>query len=134
MSTADRLEIADLFARLANMLDECRHDDAGDVYTPDVVARSPRGEMHGLDQVTAFLKRSEVPGVRTQHVHGDVLVDLDGDHAKATANQLVCFFRDGEPPHRSSGLRVTCAAVRTPAGWRFGEMTAALAWTREEKC
>ncbi|WP_370971648.1 nuclear transport factor 2 family protein [Amycolatopsis sp. cg9] len=131
MSTADRLEIADLFARLANLLDECRHGDAGDVYHPDVVARSPRGEMHGLGEVIAFLEKSEVAGVRTQHVHGDVLVELGGDHAKATANQLVHFFRDGEPPHRSSGLRVTCAAARTPDGWRFREMTVALAWTQE---
>ncbi|SEC09014.1 hypothetical protein SAMN04489727_2519 [Amycolatopsis tolypomycina] len=38
---------------------------------------------------------------------------------------------DGEPPHRSSGLRVTCEAVRTPGGWRFGAMTAALAWAQE---
>ncbi|WP_410642007.1 nuclear transport factor 2 family protein [Amycolatopsis sp. lyj-346] len=132
MSADDRLEIADLFARLANLLDECRHDDAGDVYHPDVVARSPRGEMHGLEEVIAFLKRSQVEGLRTQHVHGDVLVDLDGDHAKATANQLVHFFRDGEPPHQSSGLRVSCTAARTPAGWRFDAMTVALAWTREQ--
>jgi len=129
---ADRLEVTDLFARLAGLLDDGRHDDAADVYHPDVVVRSPRGgELRGLDEVTAFLRRTHVDGERTQHVHGDVLVRVDGDRAEATANQLVFFHRDGEPPHRTSGLRTTTTAVRTPAGWRFTEMNIALAWTSE---
>lgn len=130
--TADRVEIADLFARLANLLDECRHDDAHSVYHADVVVRGPRGELHGLDEVTALLKRSQVEGEHTQHVHGDVLVHVDGDRAKATANQLVYFYRDGAPPHRTSGLRVACTAARTPAGWRFSDMHITLAWTHEK--
>lgn len=127
---ADRIEIADLFARLANLLDEHRHDDAHTVYSDDVVVHSPRGELHGLDEVTTLLRRSRVEGERTQHVHGDVLVSVDGDRAEATANQIVYFHRDGEPPHRTSGLRVAGTAVRTPAGWRFGDMRITLAWTQ----
>ncbi|UUU30042.1 nuclear transport factor 2 family protein [Streptomyces sp. CA-210063] len=130
--TADRAEIADLFARLANLLDECRHDDAATVFHDDIVGRSPRGELHGLDEMTALLKRSQVEGERTQHVHGDVLVHVDGDRARATANQLVYFYRNGEAPHRTSGLRVACTAVRTPAGWRFSDMHVTLAWTQEK--
>jgi ketosteroid isomerase-like protein len=126
---ADRAEMADLFARLADLLDEGRHDDAHTVYHDDVVVHSPRGgELHGLDEVTAYLKRSQVEGERTQHVHGGVLVHVDGDRAKATANELVYFYRDGEPPHRTSGLRTACTAVRTPAGWRFSELHITLAW------
>lgn len=130
--TADRVEIADLFARLANLLDEGRHGDAHSVYHDDIVVRSPRGgELHGLDEVTAYLERSQVEWERTQHVHGDVLVDVAGDRGTATANQLVYFYRDGAPPHRTSGLRSACTAVRTPAGWRFSEMRITLVWTRE---
>jgi ketosteroid isomerase-like protein len=129
---ADRIEIADLLGRLAGLLDEGRHDDAHTVYDDDVVVRSPRGgELHGLDEVAAYLERSQVEGERTQHVHGDVLVHVDGDRASATANQLVYFYRDGEPPHRTSGLRTACTAVRTPAGWRFSEVQIALAWTHD---
>jgi ketosteroid isomerase-like protein len=131
--TADRIEIADLFARLANLLDEGRHDDVGRVYHDDIVVRSPRGgELHGLDEVTAYLTGSQVEGEHTQHVHGDVLVHVDGDRAKATANQLVYFYRDGTPPHRTSGLRTACSAVRTPAGWRFSDIHITLAWTQEK--
>ncbi|MFG3029274.1 nuclear transport factor 2 family protein [Streptomyces sp. NPDC048253] len=59
-----------------------------------------------------------------------MLVHVDGERAKATANQLVYFYRDGEPPHRTSGLRSACTAVLTSAGWRFSEMRITLAWTQ----
>jgi hypothetical protein len=126
----DRLEIAELFARLARLLDEGRHEDVRTVYADDVVVRSPRGELHGVDEVIAFLRRSRVVGEHTQHVHGDVLVDVDGDRAQASANQLVHYYRTGEPPHRRSGLRLAYAAVRTPAGWRFHEGQLTLAWAQ----
>ncbi|MFH8371615.1 nuclear transport factor 2 family protein [Streptomyces sp. NPDC018031] len=131
--TADRAEIAELFARLADLLDENRHADAHTVYADDIVVRSPLGgELHGLDEVTAYLERSHVEGERTFHLHGDVLVQLDGDRAKATAKELTYFYRDGEPPYRTSGLRVACIAVRTPAGWRFSETRITLAWMQEK--
>jgi ketosteroid isomerase-like protein len=129
---ADRLEIAELFARLARVLDEGLYDDVHTVYTHDVVVHSPRGgELRGIDEVTGFLRRFQVTGERTQHAHGDVLVTVDGDRAEASANQLVYFYRDGEPPHRTSGLRLDYTAVRTPAGWRFDTARIVLLWTRE---
>ena len=47
------------------------------------------------------------------------------------ASQHVPHYRDGEPPHRESGLRVGFSAVRTPAGQRFRESRISLARTRE---
>ncbi|MFC7326584.1 nuclear transport factor 2 family protein [Marinactinospora rubrisoli] len=126
----DRLEIAELFARLSRLLDEARHDDAGTVYTDDVVVRSPRGLLRGVDEVTAHLRAHQLPGERTQHVHGDILVTVDGDHASASANQLVYFYRDGRPPHRESGVRLRYTAVRTPDGWRFDTAHIAVAFQR----
>ncbi|MGW7292742.1 nuclear transport factor 2 family protein [Streptomyces xiamenensis] len=131
--TTDRIEIAELFARLANLLDEGRFEDAATVYHPDIAVRSPRGgELHGLNEVTAHLKRTHIEGEHTQHLHGDVLVHVEGDRARATANQLTYFYRDGEAPHRTSGLRTACTAVRTPAGWRFDGMHITLAWLNEK--
>jgi len=127
---ADRLEISELFARLARLLDEGMHEAVRTVYAEDVVVRSPRGELHGVDDVVAFLRRSRVEGEHTQHVNGDVLVDLDGDRARASASQLVHYYRTGEPPHRRSGLRLAYTAVRTPAGWRFREGNITLAWAQ----
>jgi hypothetical protein len=125
---ADRLDIGELFARLARLLDEGRHEDVHTIYAEDVVVRSPRGELHGLDEVIAFLRRSRVAGEHTQHIHGDVLVDVVGDRAQASASQVVHYYRTGKPPHRRSGLRMVYAATRTPAGWRFHEGQLTLAW------
>ncbi|MCT4352322.1 nuclear transport factor 2 family protein [Streptomyces sp. Je 1-79] len=128
----DRIEIADLFARFARLLDEKRWGDADTVFTEDVVVHSPRsGEIRGIDKVVGFMRQAEVEGEQTQHVTTDLLVDVDGDEATASANSLVYFYRDGRAPHLSSGLRLACTAVRTPAGWRLRESRTMLAWMRE---
>ncbi|MED7953782.1 nuclear transport factor 2 family protein [Streptomyces sp. BE303] len=129
---ADRIEIADLFSRFARLLDEKRWEEADTVFTADVTGHSPRsGEIHGLDGLVGFMRQAEVEGEHTQHVTTDLLVDVDGDRAVATANSLVYFYRSGRPPHLSSGLRLACTAARTPAGWRLREVRTAVAWTHE---
>ncbi|MBF6353582.1 nuclear transport factor 2 family protein [Nocardia higoensis] len=130
-STADRIQIADLFTRFALLLDTRRYDDADTVFTDDVQIHGPRGDLGGFDTVVEFLRRAHVDGEHTQHLTTDLLVDLDGDHAAGSANSLVYFYRDGNPPHRISGLRLTCTAVRTPAGWRLRESRTTLLWMRE---
>ncbi|MGP4112178.1 nuclear transport factor 2 family protein [Streptomyces sp. 4N509B] len=130
---ADRAEIVDLLTRLAHLLDDARFEDAPAVYADDVVVHSPRGgTLRGIEEVLAFLNGSRVEGERTLHVHGDILVTFDGpDRAGAAAHQLVFFFRDGQPPHRSSGLRLSYGAVRTPDGWRVDEAHIVPAFIRE---
>ncbi|WP_436776845.1 nuclear transport factor 2 family protein [Yinghuangia sp. YIM S09857] len=131
-TVSDRLEIADLFARLSKVLDDQAHDDAHEVFAHDAVVLGRAGELRGIDELVAFLRQSVVEGVATQHVNADVLVRVDGDRATATASQLVYFWREGEPPHQESGLRTDCTAVRTDAGWRFDDMRITVAWTRTE--
>ena len=130
---ADRIEIADLFTRFARLLDEERWEDAGTVFTEEVTVRSPRaGEVRGIGELVGYLRQSEVAGVHTQHTHTDLLVEVSGDRAAASANSLVYYYRDGQAPHLTSGLRLTCVAVRTRGGWRLDEVGIALAWSRED--
>lgn len=129
---ADRIEIADLFTRFARLLDEKRWEDADTVFTDDVAVHSPRGgELRGIDKVVGFMRQAEVEGEHAQHVTTDLLVDVDGDQAAASANSLVYFYRDGQAPHLASGLRLAGTVVRTPAGWRFREQRIMPAWIRE---
>ena len=129
----DRIEIADLFTRFARLLDEKRWDDADTVFTEDAAVHSPRsGEIRGIDKVVGFMRQAEVEGEHTQHVTTDLLVEVNGDQAAASANSLVYFYRDGQAPHLTSGLRLACTAVRTPAGWRLRESRTTLAWTHEK--
>ena len=130
---ADRIEIADLFSRFARLLDERRWEDAHTVFTDDVAGHSPRsGEIRGLDELVAFMRQAEVEGEHTQHLTTDLLVHVDGDRATASANSLVYFHRDGQAPHVTSGLRLTCTAVRTPDGWRIRETRTVLAWMQKK--
>ncbi|WP_017559129.1 nuclear transport factor 2 family protein [Nocardiopsis baichengensis] len=81
-TTTDRAEITELFARLALLLDQGRHEEVHRVYADDVEVRSPKGGvLRGIDEVAAFLDGARAAGERTHHVHGDVLVDgpADGD-------------------------------------------------------
>jgi 3-phenylpropionate/cinnamic acid dioxygenase small subunit len=129
---ADRIEIADLFTRFALLLDEKRWKDADTVFADDVTVHSPRGgELHGLDEVVAFMRQGEVEEQHAQHTTTDLLVEIDGDRATASANSLVHYYRDGQAPHFTGGLRQACTAVRTPAGWRLREVRIMPVWTRE---
>jgi hypothetical protein len=123
----DRLEITDLVTRLGHWLDG-RGGDPSTIYDRDIVARSPRGEFRGFDEVLAFVTRDDPSGDRYQHFHADVLVRLSGDRAEVTANQLVQFFQPGEAPHRTSGLRLRYEAIRRPDGWRIAVADIELAW------
>ncbi|MFF5292978.1 nuclear transport factor 2 family protein [Paractinoplanes globisporus] len=129
---ADRIEIADLFARFARLLDEERWEDADAVFADDVVVQSPRGgELRGIEKVVGFMRQGEVEGQHAQHTTTDLLVDIDGDQAAASANSLVYYYRDGQAPHFTGGLRQICTVVRTPAGWRLRRVRITPAWTRE---
>ncbi|GAA4622199.1 nuclear transport factor 2 family protein [Actinoallomurus vinaceus] len=130
--TADRIEIADLFTRFARLLDEGRWEDLDTVFTDDVAVHSPRGgELRGIDKVLDFMRQAEVEGEHTQHTTTDLLVDVDGDQAAASANSIVYYYRDGQAPHFTGGLRQHFTAVRTPAGWKIREVRIMPAWTRE---
>jgi 3-phenylpropionate/cinnamic acid dioxygenase small subunit len=128
----DRIEIADLLTRFALLLDEQRWEDAGTVFTDDVAVHSPRGgELRGIDKVVGFMRQGEIEGQHAQHTTTDLLVDIDGDRAAVSANSLVYYYRDGQAPHFTGGLRLAGIVVRTPAGWRFREQRITPAWTRE---
>jgi 3-phenylpropionate/cinnamic acid dioxygenase small subunit len=129
---ADRIEITDLFTRFALLLDEKRWEDADTVFTDDVAVHSPRGgELRGIGNVVAFMRKGEIEGQHTQHTTTDLLVDIDGDQATVSANSLVYYYRDGQAPHFTGGLRLAGTTVRTPAGWRIREHWITPAWTRE---
>lgn len=128
----DRLEIADLFTRFARLLDEKRWGDVDTVLAGEVTVHSPRGgELRGIDQVVGFLRQGEVEGEHTQHTTTDLLVDVDGDQAEASANSLVYYYRDGQAPYFTGGLRQDYTAVRTAAGWRISGVRIMPAWNRE---
>lgn len=118
---ADRIEIAELVARLARALDQRRFDELHSIYTPDAQTSSPRGELHGIDEIIDGIRRTSPADEGIQHFNTDVVVDFDsgGDRAEVDTHQLVYFFRPGEAPYRKAGVQARYTAARTPVGWRF---------------
>ena len=123
--TDHRQAIAELIARFGHWLD----GGAGrpeDFYLADAEVVSPRATLRGLDAISRFV--ADTGDERVQHVHGDLVIDVDGDRARVRANQLVYFFEPGRAPHRTSGLRVEHELRRTDAGWRIARLELALQW------
>jgi SnoaL-like protein len=119
----DRQDITDLISRLGRWLDDKQFGDARAVLTEDVTVRTPGGQAEGIDRVVAQASRNhQVP---TQHLITNVLVDLDGDAATATANLLVTFA--GETLDQQ-GERYRFGAARTPDGWRLSRIEVTPIW------
>jgi hypothetical protein len=122
----DRQDITDLISRLGRWLDDKRFDDARTVLTENVTVRTPGGQAEGIERVVAQASRNhQVP---TQHLITNVLVDLDGDSATATANLLVTFA--GEELERH-GERYRFGVTRTPDGWRLSRIEVTPVWREQ---
>jgi ketosteroid isomerase-like protein len=122
----DRQDITDLISRLGRWLDDKRFDDARSVLTEDVTVKTPGGQAEGIERVVAQASRNhQVP---TQHLITNVLVDVDGDAAIATANLLVTFAGSVLERH---GERYRFGVLRTPEGWRLSRIEVTPVWREQ---
>ena len=122
----DRQDITDLISRLGRWLDDKAFDDAGSVLTENVTVSTPGGQAEGIERVVAQASRNhQVP---TQHLITNVLVDLDGDRATATANLLVTF---AGPELERQGERYRFGVARTPDGWRLSRIEVTPVWREQ---
>jgi len=118
----DRLEINDLFVRYATAL------DAGDVeaivgcFAEDGALHSPIvGTYEGHRGIREFgerFARLRESGTQLRHVLSNLVVTLDGDHARATCYLLTVMTRDGKSSLRPPG-RYDCRLVRVKGAWLF---------------
>jgi hypothetical protein len=110
-------------------LDEKRFDDARSILTEDVTVDSPGGSTQGVDLVADQARRNHDVD-STQHVITNMVIDLAGDEAKASANLIATFVeRAGAAPY-SLGARYRFEAVRGPEGWRLSRVQVSPAWSR----
>ena len=126
--TNDREAVSDLISRLYRLLDEQRFDELGSVYTEDAVLELPRGELHGLEAVTAKARERAVQYPRMQHLNTDLVVEVDGDVARARGNHLA-FHVEPSGTRFDAGVVHHFEAARTPAGWRLKRVTGDLIWS-----
>jgi hypothetical protein len=128
---ADRLEIQDLIARYGQAVDRRDWDALDRLFTPD--GRIDYTAMGGIAGDVATIKEwlaETMPiFVRTQHMFGLPVIELEGDRATATTichNPMVLKDSD-DPQLMVCGLWYHQRLVRTAEGWRIEELT-------EERC
>jgi hypothetical protein len=128
----DRSAITELVSRLGRWLDEKQYRDveaSAALLSPDIALHTPGGKAKGLAEVCEQAgKRHD--GSRTQHLHTNVLVDLERDTATAEANLIVTFVPESGDPTQfyQVGTRYSFGLVRTGDGWRFASISDRLIW------
>ena len=125
----DRQAIADLISGLGLWLDEKRFDEARSILSEDVTVDSPGGSTQGVDLVADQGRRNHDVD-STQHVITNIVIDLEGDQATATANLIATFVEDADEAPYSLGARYGFRAVRGPEGWRLSRVHVTPAWSR----
>jgi 3-phenylpropionate/cinnamic acid dioxygenase small subunit len=133
----DREAISDLIHRFGVVLDDQRFDDLQSVFAEDATITTPGGRAQGLDAIVAQATRNHTPELRTQHLVTDLVVDLDGERARARANYLAVFFTgSGDPapsPRFQIGSVYRFELVRTTGGWRLHTMEMLPTWAVGER-
>jgi SnoaL-like domain len=129
---ADRLEITDLISRYGQIADEKRFDDSRSCCTEDVVAEYHFGRAQGVDVLAQYGRQALGAFERTHHLISNVLVDLAGDTATASANLLAVHIQRADDPgnHFDLGGRYRFDAVRTPRGWRISRVRLDVLWSQ----
>ena len=133
----DHTEITDLVNRLGVALDG-NPDDLRPLLAEDATVRTPGGRAEGREAILAQARRNHPPEQPIQHVITNVLVDLDGERARARANLVVYFGPlDGAPDpagpvappvEYTTGEVYHYDLVRTPEGWRFSRIQTDPVW------
>lgn len=139
----DRQAVAELITRLGLMLDDKDFDQAPSILADDITVQTPGGSSEGPEAVVTQARHNHI--VRTQHRITDVLIELDGDRAKARANLVVVFVPDSDQPgarltlggselsesRLTVGERYHFEAHRGEHGWRLREIEATRLWSSQ---
>ena len=118
---ADRAELADLVARHSLWADDHSYDQTGRLFTEDVVVKSPRGEVRGIEALVELVRSGDDRYVRTLHNKANLVIEVDGETATVRANDVAVFVIDDKSAAVAAGSH-RYGARRTEDGWRFDRL------------
>jgi ketosteroid isomerase-like protein len=120
-SIEDWIGINDLFTKYATALDHGDVETIVDCFTPEGVVDSPvMGSFTGRAAIREFAERNaklHVAGVQMRHVISNVMMDVEGNRARASCYLLNYLTRDGRSELISPG-EYDCRLVKSDK-WRF---------------
>jgi ketosteroid isomerase-like protein len=126
----DRQEIADLCARYMFALDRKDWTLLASCFTETPVFVHPGGRIEGIDAIVARSSGALAALDATQHLLGNVVVEVDGDVAHCTSYFQAQHVRAGTPGGDTYIIAgsYTDTLTRTPRGWRIAERVQAYLW------
>lgn len=130
--TADRVAIMDVLARYNRGLDRCDLELLRSVWAPGAVTDFGFNGADAQQWAEATVTSLRKNFLRTQHMLGQMLIDLDGD--RATAETYCRAYHEFEgndgPEEMTVGGRYLDDLVRTSAGWRIARRRYVMDWNR----
>jgi hypothetical protein len=128
----DRDALTALVHSVGRNLDTKQFDAFRSIYTEDAQAATPGGVANGIDAILVQVRRNHEDFEVSQHLFGDVHIELDGERAEVGANTLVTLV-----PHateleiyRQLGVYYSFDALRTTDGWRVTRVGIKPLWSR----
>ena len=130
--TADRLAILDLLARYTRGVDRCDLDVLAAVWAPGAMVDYGAGATDAVVWSKGLIAALRGHFLRTQHMLGQSIIDLDGDTATAETYCRAYHEQAGAqgPTEMVVGGRYLDELVRTPDGWRIARRRYALDWNQ----
>jgi len=126
----DKQEIAELCAKYAYALDQKDWLALRGCFTDAPVFVHPGGRIEGIDGIVNRTRGALEPLDASQHLLGNIVVDVDGDTARS-----ICYFqaqhlRTGTPGGDTYIIAGSYSdtLMRTPQGWRITERVQAYLW------
>jgi hypothetical protein len=133
--TTDRLDVQDTLTRMSWFLDRRDWDSLAGVFGDRVLVDYTQpfgGKAENLsgDQLSQRWREQVGRLDATHHVVTGMLVELDGDRARVTANVLASLRREGTLGASlwQNGGIYDVGMTRHPAGWRIVSLTAQILW------
>jgi len=118
----DYREIEAVIIRYASALDKKQYELLGEVFTPEATANYVGlAKCEGLDSIIKLVSGVLDQCGNTQHLLGNIQIELDGNHAKASCYLQAIHVGLGD--HSDQVLTVwgeyKDQLVKTAAGWRI---------------
>lgn len=126
----DRQAIAELCVQYTFALDAKNWALLESCFAPDPVFVHPGGRLAGFDEILGRTSAALTPLDRTQHLLGNIDVEVDGDTGRASTYFHAQHVRAGTPGGDLYVIagRYEDAVVRTDAGWRIRERVQSYLW------
>jgi SnoaL-like protein len=126
----DRQEIAELCVRYTFALDTRDWALLADCFAPAPAFVHPGGRLDGFDAILGRTSEALDPLTGTQHLLGNISVEVDGDAARSSCYFHAQHVRTGTPGGDLYVIagRYQDTHVRTDAGWRIAERVQTYLW------